>query len=1567
MKTVQHKIDIDVQTWMSGSPKDSNAYTFHGQNPNDTVSLHDTGYTILYIDTPAYTLINQAFADTFLFFCEFTGATHYFFTQEVRVGGIGYEADNSNCGINLEITTVHSTAGNILDIYPYEYRPPALNNKQVKFYVPPGYTVNDTAHYYNTLWNNVYTDTNQFILTAAVNDTITIYYDSLLPPTCLRDTDITGTVFAGTLPYVKDGYYQNTIIVNFVPITCNVNTFFWVDSAVQLIIDTATISCFANSFCSYTDTLHQTPLNFNHTTQANLQIVITPPTQDVKTHRICWDVEFTNPYAKVDSLPGPIYFYTHAAPNVFVAVPNISWLSNWTFTPTGGNPISSIGNFYIPVQNLLLVDKNIKGKLCADYNTCQDSTAFNFVAGYNCEGYPDTPLVFANICDTVNWQVIIEDDSTAIATNGKVAPTNYSLCKPFVKMMDIYRIGNGEVYIDSVMINNSPTEFIVNNAWLKSAKNLTDSVILSPTTELNHWFVDSTQMATLGFTSGTLIGDSAFLYFYFELEAHCDIFTGPSPHTITVHGRNFCNNTLSATTNGSLFTWDSTSNCTDCFTITKTANTDTLNVNDTITYTVTVIANNGSPQSVIVSDLFPNNFTVIPPNPFPAYIVLDAQGDSTFTVQGYFTVSNGCDSTWNVAMLSNATDTITDSVCVQVNPPCFENNYEVIADSAYSSATYPNGVITNDTILLTGRFYIDADFSIINCVIITYPGSNIIVLGNATLTDSLNIYYSCTEMWKGIYLEENANIEMKNSRVYDAENGVWARQSNGVIIENSVIFNCITGVRMADTITTNNASYNNCNGHITGTEIAQISKLKSPYTGQTFTDTVMYASIYLQNVKYDIGDLTMPPNKLHDAANGLIAHNAITRIRNTEAYLIRPLSTNGNKRSAAYVAMTDTGAVICDMTVTPLTNTATATAHDSWRGVYSSSSNIAVIGNLIKNVAIAVSINNNNKLQKANIYGNRIEAGSRGISCNNNAGGAGVNIENNIINIGGTSTAKGINIAETNNLQTTNYTIIANHINITNARSAIEVNNTYKTLIASNTVKVTSNIDTVTNGISLTGCKQANVNCNSIKGSNPTDTNAIGLATQVGIAASQSDNSTIQCNAVDSTANGFFFGGSCLGTTFRGNDMYKHLHSLYLNAVAVIDTQQHAGNRWNDLNNPFNAVNQNWIPQSNLFLSLFITNPASGLVYNPTYPVNQATWPFVNDQGWFYNDTGATFHCGNTLCRDISSNLNISPNILEAIVRDSVITSDYLTESQSINRTSAYEAFMGDSILTWSDVEYHNFVTANEHEARGMLYIVKVNFAKMNAYDFSFVEQIYLIDSTIKNIVLQLNEYDSLVLLSNVNVKIAARQNLLDILILQVENRNNLFTQRETYIANLLSEAASRLGLTTTDELPQTNDKMLYEMEIDLQTNGESVFENHLSTLFFVAAQCPYSGGNAVYKARAYLESLFDSLYWDDRNVCFNEGIYRHGNISSLLNTANIIVKPNPSNGILEIVKLKALQNNCRIKIKNAVGKNVFELLIDCKQGSQFIDVQSLANGVYTLTILSDNLNQLTQKIVILK
>ncbi|MBL0052412.1 MAG: DUF11 domain-containing protein [Bacteroidetes bacterium] len=237
------------------------------------------------------------------------------------------------------------------------------------------------------------------------------------------------------------------------------------------------------------------------------------------------------------------------------------------------------------------------------------------------------------------------------------------------------------------------------------------------------------------------------------------------------------------------------SECNDCFTITKTANTTSINAYDTITYTITVTANNGSAQTVTVSDLFPNNFYVVGVNPFPATINLAAQGIQIFTVQGYFTATNGCDSTYNLATLTNGGSvTIKDSVCVEVNTTCFTPGMTIFPDPTDLKTI--GSTFANDTFYVAGVLLIEnmsATFT--NCVIYCAAGANIIV-NLATLTLNNTNIIACDSMWKEITLIADAWIITDNSNIEDAHIGINHIGNGGFKIQNSNITNNVIGINV---------------------------------------------------------------------------------------------------------------------------------------------------------------------------------------------------------------------------------------------------------------------------------------------------------------------------------------------------------------------------------------------------------------------------------------------------------------------------------------------------------------------------------------------------------------------------------------------------------------------------------------------------------------------------------------------------------------------------------------------------------------------------------------------------
>ena len=1549
---VMRKKEIDVQTWMSSLPKDSNAFTNFAQAPADTNALHVAGWSFLPL-APNTDTVNQAFPDTFLFFCEFTGATHYFFSQDIWMGGVGYKSNNSNCGIDLEIKTTHRTAGNVLDIYPFEYRPPALNNKEVKFYVPPSYAPVAIAHYYNSYIGGLSTYHTPFSLPTAVNGSITILYNTLLPPACWSTNDYNGTTFADSLPYVKDGLYYNTIIVNFVPNTCDSKTLFSTDTCVQLITDTATLDSMNNSFCNYQDTLHSVQKEFSHTSKANLQVVITPPSQNVYTHRICWNMIIKNPYDTIDSIQGATttYLYTHAAPNVYIAVPNVSWLSNWTFTPNIGSPISSIGNYYIPVNNLLAINGIIEGQLCADYNTCQDSTAFNIYAGYECAQYPDTPFILANACHTANQQVVITDNNTSLTTDGKTPAVNYGLCKPFIKTMNVYRSGNGEVYIDSVMINNLPTEFTVNNVWITSPTNTTDSVILAPTTVWQHWHIDSLALATLGDSTGTLTGNSQGLIVHIEMEAHCDIYNGNSPHTIIVLGRNFCNDLLTDSTGGSLFVWDSTSNCSDCFTITKTANTQSINAYDTITYTVIVTANNGSAQTVIVSDLFPINFTIVGTNPFPDTITLAPQGSQTYTVQGYFYASNDCANTFNVASLMHNADTLKDSVCVQVQPTCYTPNMIYLPDQ--TELINIGSTFNNDTFYVAGVLLIEnmtATFN--NCVIYTAAGANIII-NTAQVYLNSSYIIACDTMWQGITMLDDAWIYTDTTHIEDAHIAIdFVGNGGGFKIQDSYMINNVTSINVPPSASCNT---HNIYGYVAGTKFG-LYKTKFPkdYIGQLAHGIKPFTGISMVDMIFTLGDNTAAKNTFHNMNSGIVACQSDIKIYNSTFDNVAEDNFYLHTwRGTAMVSLSGFCGLPGKMVVHP--NLIDTLVFNSFRGSYADNSNFTLTGNKLWKVNTGVYATNCKGVGMTTmINSNNIIASHHGIYFIDNAGYGKLTAAGNTIKITGNVGLIGEAIAilekkiEEDVAWTPYYNINTNNINVQQGADGIIANYVYQPQITYNEIlSNTTGANQLIDGIAIDGCYEALVSCNNVKGNTVTDTLHTAIAVRI------STGTQVICNTVDSTGYGMFFGGICLGTMYRGNSMYHHFNSLRLNNVAVIDTQAHAGNTWNTknivMNGNWDAVNYNALTLNDLFASLFSVNQNSPSQFFPQTPIVSP-----NNVGWFkLEQTGSEYSCSSALlCAAAIINDNGSLQLINLIINDSNITSEFLAESRTIAQDVQFTAFMRNNGLTNSNTAYLVWVALKQNLPTGFLYEVQNDLMAAKTFDTAMIHNLVDNDSLIAVYVDSIYILDATIQGDTTYLYRTKRANLIQEII-QLKNANASLLQNfyNNVTAPNLDNAANRNDFASDGEIPHSNEKILNDVELNLLEGGIESIRPRTDEIKSIAQQCPYIGGTPVFKARSYLAMLGDTTQFQDASICAMEGIFRQAQNNIANADLQFLIQPNPAQNYVDVMLNNKLEGICSISIVDAIGKNIYSKTFDCKTRILKIDTSKFVNGVYNIGI----------------
>lgn len=450
------------------------------------------------------------------------------------------------------------------------------------------------------------------------------------------------------------------------------------------------------------------------------------------------------------------------------------------------------------------------------------------------------------------------------------------------------------------------------------------------------------------------------------------------------------------------------------------------------------------------------------------------------------------------------------------------------------------------------------------------------------------------------------------------------------------------------------------------------------------------------------------------------------------------------------------------------------------------------------------------------------------------------------------------------------------------------------------------------------------------------------------------------CNSVDSTYRGFNFGGNNDLTSFRGNEMNHHFVGLYLNTGSTnnptyIGKQIHAGNRWNlTCLSGFGGMNL----ASNFFvpLSRFTVNSALGGTYYPT----------VTPPSWFVDTLGSAFSCGNSLVCSSPPPTLAQSDLDELIANGQLESEDFSDEARAIAEEHLYRTLADDSTLWAEDSVYVQFMLENEGEPTGYLYNAEEYIRSAYEYDSVFI---HLIDSAYNQITI-IN--DSIVWLEEhqpanwetIREQLIAAINFLN------QTVQNINIQREAVINNSLNNAEFINDLVVNGELPQINTATINDIEIEYLESGDDkqVLINHYNEIFAIAQQCPYVGGPAVERARAFIALLNDAIGYDDDDICLQSGIYRTAQTDSLKNnTHQISVKPNPANDKIQVSLIGEYKGLCKIEIINVLNKIILVEKMSCNAKTKTLNISHLSQGIYSVNVYVNDELTVTNKITVIK
>ncbi|MFN0188372.1 MAG: T9SS type A sorting domain-containing protein [Bacteroidia bacterium] len=1570
LESAMIKSEITNKMWLCGTKQDHD----NPQMYNTVEELRDSlNMTVYPIDT-SYQLIDTSYTNNHLFFCETFGGVHYFFSQDARNFSILEQADGCNKSLLLTARMVAAGYPYAINMYPFEYRPPMLWPTSYEVNVPAGYYVNNLEMRHQFFFVDSsdlkFTKWIPLPLPNTVVGHFTFLDNTLPSPVCFSDS-LYPFLLTDTNMYVITGRTDRVLKFTLSPLSCDSssNIIATSDSIAIIRFDNHHYNCIDTTTCSLAEITRRTDHPENNgvfTLLPNLIVQTSPITINVTGNRICTELKLSNYSAIIDGIS------TSTASNVFLALPDtlsVPFLYNWVYySPDTIYPLGQI----IQIDTLFNINQTDTGLLCASIINCYgnfgDTATFTFHTGWNCDGFPNSPFDADSVCGAMAQTITLIKEDAELSNSAKAPNTNsiYALCDTIFAHADFTSTKSGYLYPNFVKIDTILGLGIL-AVYLKRD---TASVLLTYNSSNQNFPITAGHMISLGFSDSAFYSGSMIRVEVLFIPT-CNFIEDSLPF-IQFNAIDYCGivHNTTATYDGLLDIEGS--KCHDCFTLNKTASDSTIAALDTMSFNIIICPNNYGPSWVGLTELLPANFFAT--STIPTFVYIDSVECDTVVIEGYFTQAGPCIDNTNIAKISYLdydslnqltflSDTITASACIDVSVACVDTSTIIFLanDSSHNYA----GVYNNNRIYVEGVFTIDNDLTLVNCQMYTAAGAHILVTRDALFDLDSTVILGCDSMWQGVTLTEDSKLKARNnSCIQDAVIGTEMLDATQALFEKSKIINSVLGVKVVGPIggifpgylTISEATFGMFSSTFKPNYIWQPSHGVLPYAGIDMNDAVMV-----------LGDGGAgAPSYFYRMNKGIVGLRTQMEIVNCKF--------NGISFDNFYHTASDGSAVVSegDLSFNPSylqlmpVNYPDTTILNSHRGVYNAYSDLIVQYCIMNNVRTGVECSGNKFRQYALVTDNIINATLYGALFINNAGADYNIIAGNLIKVHGLNTGVGIAVREAKNSVSGNYDIAWNHsIRMVDGTSGIELLNAASPQVRCNLIKMDAGDEQAksSTGITVLGCNSATITQNSITGYTRSNTSRRGLSCDV------STSCQIGCNSVDSTGYGFHFGSSNLFTNFRGNKMKSHLEGLHLNTTAVIDTQGHAGNQWLGNYAPwFGTVNMNAASPLDVRKSLFVVDPNLGSTYNPNFPVFDTLPPYVDNTGWFDPQIGGgTYTCPNaSICYEseyVSG--EGSPSLLAMIALDSILSVDYIEESQSIAQLMLYEKLMRDTALTGSDIVFQNFIY-NEPILHN-LYEARLSLQEYGDVSDSLAAVLLSMDSTIKSFGDSIRYYLNLQMETQLNyntiiaefrASLNISRNIYASVIQQLRYENNAILAEAGFYNSLVDNV---------DELPLLNEEVMNEIEIAFEEGGIEGIDSYREQISEIAFQCPYQGGQGVFRARFFLSLFNDSIEYDDVSVCLAQGISKVYSSTEVKVEPHLFIKPNPAIDETEVFLIGVDNAGYQLKIISQDGRVLQDLSLKYSLLGNKLNTSFLLPGVYYLVATTEQKSVCRTKLVIVR
>jgi hypothetical protein len=279
------------------------------------------------------------------------------------------------------------------------------------------------------------------------------------------------------------------------------------------------------------------------------------------------------------------------------------------------------------------------------------------------------------------------------------------------------------------------------------------------------------------------------------------------------------------------------------------------------------------------------------------------------------------------------------------------------------------------------------------------------------------------------------------------------------------------------------------------------------------------------------------------------------------------------------------------------------------------------------------------------------------------------------------------------------------------------------------------------------------------------------------------------------------------------------------------------------------------------------------------------------------------------------------------------------------------------------------FLNNNANTTFGKLNNVKQLMKEASSLDFSNTMLLSAKDILLNIHLSNIQILDSIAATDSTINNLQSRENdIAEINTLKQDISNIIFSDNTNKAAKL-HEATTWNNAVQPNEIPEYNLKQVNDINIIYQReNSKDSIAQYYGTLLNIAEQCPQSGGIAVYNARSLVAFFNNTIFYDDDNVCLQQGYYRLSNElknNKILKESALI--PNPASKYADVVLNKTFEGICRIKITDIYSKMIFEKSFDCSKNYYRINTSGFLNGMYYVQIIINDNAQNVVKLIIVK